>query len=479
MYRNIELAKALSQLEILREVDDLKDQIDAMPPFTKEIAERILQKLRLDWNYHSNAIEGNPYTYGETVAFLMEGITAKGKTLNDHLDIKGHDDAIHYLLNVVNDKNYRLNEAEIRNLHKVLLKESYFSDAITADGMPTRKEIKIGSYKSSPNHVKTPTGAIHYYASPEETTIRMGELVQWFNVVSDNRDIHPVVVASLFHHEFAAIHPFDDGNGRMSRLLMNLILIQNAYPSVVIKQQNRNDYYQVLRQADAKDYRPFVEYIAGELLNSLDVILKGARGQSIEEVDDLDKEIALFKKALGKDLSQKKVDKHVIQFQVENSIVPLFKEVLMKVTGEFSDLFFETKMNMKTESRIGGGDNHQRIAEPDEIKNAISINPILYINDPSERYQIKGLQLGIRFEGFKKAKEPFNAEIHLSIKFDDFKFRITHPALEKMQVSRFYDEILTISEIQAIVKLLIKSFFLDLKSKVNKQTSRNEQEKAK
>src|SRR5215207_9192521 len=105
MYRNLELAKALSGIDLLKEVDDLKRQIETLRPLPKAVEERILQKLRLDWNYHSNAIEGNPYTYGETVAFLMEGITAKGKTLKDHLDIKGHDDAIHYLLGVIKDKD--------------------------------------------------------------------------------------------------------------------------------------------------------------------------------------------------------------------------------------------------------------------------------------------------------------------------------------------------------------------------------------
>src|SRR5215213_4130275 len=112
MYRDIELARALSNLPILKEVDDLKHQVDALRPLSREVEDRVLQKFRLDWNYHSNAIEGNPYTYGETVAFLMEGITAKGKTLKDHLDIKGHDDAIHYLLSVVKDKDYRLTESE-------------------------------------------------------------------------------------------------------------------------------------------------------------------------------------------------------------------------------------------------------------------------------------------------------------------------------------------------------------------------------
>lgn len=93
----------LSQLDIIESVNVLKVEVDALRPLPTETEQRIMQKLRLDWNYHSNSIEGNQLNYGETVAFLMHGLTAKGKPLKDHLDIRGHDKAIKFLTSLVKD----------------------------------------------------------------------------------------------------------------------------------------------------------------------------------------------------------------------------------------------------------------------------------------------------------------------------------------------------------------------------------------
>ena len=90
-----------SNADILKEVDALKKQIDDTRPLPKDIEDRVMQKLRLEWNYHSNAIEGNKLNYGETTALLTHGITAKGKPLKDHLDIQGHNDANNFLQSII------------------------------------------------------------------------------------------------------------------------------------------------------------------------------------------------------------------------------------------------------------------------------------------------------------------------------------------------------------------------------------------
>src|SRR5262249_11771745 len=113
--------------------------------------------------------------YGETVAFLMHGITAKGKPFKDYLDIRGHNEAIDYLLDLVKNKR-DFTEVDIRNLHRIILVEPYEIDTISPSGLPSKKTIKLGEYKSLANHVKTATGEIHYYASPEETPAKMQEL---------------------------------------------------------------------------------------------------------------------------------------------------------------------------------------------------------------------------------------------------------------------------------------------------------------
>jgi Fic family protein len=259
------LTEALSELPILEQVNDEKRQFDALKPLPQEVEGRVMQKLRLDWNYHSNAIEGNKLTFGETYTFLMYGLTAKGKPLKDHLDIKGHNEAINFLISVVKE-DADLTEVDICNLHKMVLVESYESPAITPDGQKTSKMILVGDYKKQPNHVKTPTGEMHYYANPEDVSILMGELVQWYNEARKNPTIHPSVLAAFFHHRFVAIHPFDDGNGRVARILMNLILMQRGYPPAVVKLKERTDYYAALGQADKNEYLPLMEFVAETVL---------------------------------------------------------------------------------------------------------------------------------------------------------------------------------------------------------------------
>ena len=266
---NLKLEIEFSKAELLQEVDALKKQIDDMRPLPEDVEDRIWQKLRLGWNYHSNAIEGNRLSYNETKAFLMEGTIAKDKPLKDHVDIRGHNEAINFVLSI--EKETRpISEADIRNLHKMMLVEPYDIKTQTADGLPTTKRIALGEYKTLPNHVKTATGEIHYYSTPEETPAKMQELMEWYAEASANPEIHPVVIAALFHHRFVSIHPFDDGNGRLSRILMNLILMQNGFPPVIIIWSDSQDYYSLLGRADNDDFWPFVEYITGGVKDSLE-----------------------------------------------------------------------------------------------------------------------------------------------------------------------------------------------------------------
>jgi len=226
---------------LLSRADELKAQLDAARPLSEEIEQRVMQRFRLWWTYHSNAIEGNRLTQGETEIFLLEGLTAKGKPLKDHLDLRGHGNAINYLLDFIRHREV-LTEAAIRELHKVLLIEPYQVEAITPTGEPTTKVVALGEYKSQPNHVRTPTGEIHFYTTPEDTPAKMKDLLDRYRDLQQ-KNSHPLKVAALFHHGFTAIHPFDDGNGRMARLLMNLILMQHGYPPAVIRISERGSIF--------------------------------------------------------------------------------------------------------------------------------------------------------------------------------------------------------------------------------------------
>lgn len=283
---------------IISQVDVLKGQVDALRPIDAEQEARVMQMLRLEWNYHSNAIEGNTLTLGETRAFLLHGLTAKGKPFRDYLDIRGHNEAIAYLEGMVRGDE-PLTEAAMRELHRILLVEPYEVDAITPDGRPTRRRISIGQYKTAPNHVRTSTGEMHFYATPEETPAMMGDLMVWYRQEILAGDLHPLVMAATFHYRFVAIHPFDDGNGRMARLLMNLILMQRGYVPVVVRLESRTDYLLALENADAGELVGFVELVGDALLRSLELYLRAARHESLEPPGEFEGKVVRLREQLA------------------------------------------------------------------------------------------------------------------------------------------------------------------------------------
>lgn len=282
---------------VIEEIDRLKEELDALRPLPSDDLGRIEQKLRIESNYHSNAVEGNSLTLGETRSLILHGLTARGKPMRDHLDIEGHDEAIKAMEDAVK-RNESLNGVFIRNLHKVLLKEPYENDAITPDGQPIKRRIAIGEYKTQPNNVRTSTGEIYYFTPPDQVKPAMGDLIDWYRGQEDEGE-HPIVIAATFHYRFIRIHPFDDGNGRMARLLMNMILIKHGYTVAVVPVEERDQYINTLEQADkTEDLAEFITYIAHCCKYALNLHLKAARGEDIEDVEDIDKEITRFKRSM-------------------------------------------------------------------------------------------------------------------------------------------------------------------------------------
>ena len=278
-------------------ITQLKEELDCLRPLPTEVLSQVEQKLRIEANYNSNAIEGNSLTYGETRSLILHGLTAHGKPMRDHLDIEGHDTAVRAIEDVVKD-DHALSEVFIRNLHRVLLKEPYETYAETPGGIPIKRTISIGDYKTTSNNVRTSTGEIYYFTPPDQVKAEMSDLIDWYRRMECQGE-HPIVIAATFHYRFVRIHPFDDGNGRMARLLMNMILIKHGYTVAMIRRESRNDYLDYLERADrSEDITEFINYIAECCEYSLNLHLRAARGESIEDVDDIDKEIALFKQSL-------------------------------------------------------------------------------------------------------------------------------------------------------------------------------------
>lgn len=441
----------------LEKVEQLKAELDRLRPLDAEAEARIMQKFRLDWNYHSNNLEGNSLTYGETKALILFGITAQGKPLKDHFEITGHNEAINWIIEIVAGKT-ELTEVFIRQLHTLLLKESSYKKAQTPDGKLTRRKIEVGKYKTQPNHVLTQTGETFYFAAPEETPAKMQELVEWFRKEKETPNTNPIILAALFHYKFIRIHPFDDGNGRVARILMNFILMQHGFPPVIIKTEDKENYYAVLRLADADQLEPFIEYIVVNLIRSLEIMIKGAKGEDIEEPDDLTKEIALLERkirSIGKKVDVPK-SKEVILKIYQNSIQHLIAKFI--ITCQIFDKFYIS--NELTVFIDGSGSSRYKSKEDVTQK----LKEVLETDSASE------IHLRYFYNAFNQdSLGDFNFESEILMKFEITKYRISsginyiksqrdlsEAAKDTIIYERLYSEQLSEDEIDKIVRLKAK-----------------------
>ena len=227
------------------EVDGLKEKLDSKRPMSQETLKSLKETINLEWTYNSNGIEGNTLTLRETQV-VLEGITVGGKTIKEHLEAINHEKAIIYLDELVKD-NKPITEWNIKNIHQLILKEIDNDNA----GKYRRENVTIkGATHIPPDYIKIPE--------------LMEKLI--LNYETWNK-YHPIIQAALLHGELVKIHPFVDGNGRTSRLVMNLDLMNNGYNPVIIKKENRLEYYEALDKAHTTgNYTDFVK-----LINKLEI----------------------------------------------------------------------------------------------------------------------------------------------------------------------------------------------------------------
>ena len=406
--------------ELLAEIDSLKAEIEKLRPLKPEVEHRIMQKFRLDWNYHSNAIEGNQLTLGETRAFLMEGLTASGKPLKDHLDIKGHNELIDFLQLYIQQKQ-ELTEADIREMHKILLREPYDTEAVTEDGRIVKKRVELGVYKKTPNFVRTGAGQIHQYISPDDVEPKMYELVTWNRDHARTAELHPLVHAAFLHHRFLEIHPFDDGNGRLGRILMNLILMRHGFPPVVVKLSQRDRYVSALRQADVNEKTPLFEFLAECLLDSMRLYLRGAKGESIEDSDGVDKQVALLKQELLSVPSPLQrtweVQEKLIRERLGLLVRRLDKKLIL-----FDELFENHVFRCHYQWMVGGED--LLISEPNTCLNSL-LELLHREHSRTPPSLFRKIQFSKAWEGFQKdGMNAFNVHIGFWVSFEKWHFSI-------------------------------------------------------
>lgn len=254
-------------------------------PLRKEYEQRLRQRFRVEWNYNSNHIEGNTLTYGETLLLLIHGRTRGEHVLREYEEMRGHDVAIEHVRSLAED-NRQLTEGDIRDLNLILLKEGFWRVAQTPGGEQTRKWIEPGRYKTQPNHVITASGELFQFTTPEETPAQMADFMLWLRNEIETPSMGMIKFLALLHHRFIRIHPFDDGNGRVVRLLVNYVLLKASLPPLVIKTRESKQYLSALAMADAGDFKPLQKFFEEALEWSLRLGIKAA--SSMVELENED-----------------------------------------------------------------------------------------------------------------------------------------------------------------------------------------------
>ena len=234
----------------MNNLDTLYKEWQALQPVKVEMQRRLDQKFILEFNYNSNHIEGNTLTYGQTELLLLFGRVVGEAKMKDLEEMKAHNVCLKMMIEEAKEKDKPLTEYFIRILHQTMLREDYIVYRQLPGGETTSYVVHAGCYKTRPNSVITPTGERFEYASPEETAALMTDLVSWYNQVATEGKLSPVELAALFHYRYIRIHPFEDGNGRIARLLMNYILAKYGYPMIVIRSKSKKAYLDALHKVD-------------------------------------------------------------------------------------------------------------------------------------------------------------------------------------------------------------------------------------
>jgi Fic family protein len=216
--------------KLLSSIATKKDRLDELRPLLPKALIDLEHYYDVELTYTSNAIEGNTLSPVETTLVIEKGITISGKPLKDHLEALDHYDAIRYVRELARQGTPLL-ESDVRNLHRLVMQRS-------------SPEI-AGRYADAPRYARTETGR-YSFPSPAEVPALMGDFFAWLGTCPDTPE-------SAFgaHRRLVDIHPFNDGNGRTARLLMNLILIRGGYPPVAVRPEDRLDYIRSLQQAQA------------------------------------------------------------------------------------------------------------------------------------------------------------------------------------------------------------------------------------
>ena len=281
--------------------------LDSMRPLPPTVLANLRGVFRTEFTYNSNAIEGNSLTLRETQLVIEEGQTIRGKSLREVYEARNHPEAIEYVESLANEQR-RLAESDILTLHQIIMKD-------------VMKEKEIGKYRTGEVRIR---GSKHVPPPAYDVPMLIEELLKTINDNPD--DFTTMELAAVTLHRFVHIHPFYDGNGRVARLLTNLVLMRKRYLPIIIPKIDRAKYLRCLERADAGDYRPLVNLLAQYVIKHLDMALRAV------EQKPGDRRLSLIEAA-----NMSSVSPDYLRVLANRGLIPAMKEGRNWVVSE-SDL---------------------------------------------------------------------------------------------------------------------------------------------
>ncbi|KAK6624855.1 hypothetical protein RUM44_011719 [Polyplax serrata] len=269
-------AKLVDEMEsdMLKRIDGKRDHISSIPDTDKGL-QRAKKEAYFQHIHHTVGIEGNTMSLSQTRSVVETQMAISGKSILEHNEILGLDAALKYINATLVNRFGPIRVKDVLEIHRRVLG---FVDPF-GSGELRRTQVYVGG------HIPPP---------PSDIPPLMREFEEWLNSEHAVR-MHPIKYAALAHYKLVRIHPFDDGNGRTSRLLMNAILMQAGFPPVIILKQDRHRYYEYLEMANEGDVRPFVRFIAECTEKTLDMFLWSTQEfiSRIPAIDDDSKTIKI------------------------------------------------------------------------------------------------------------------------------------------------------------------------------------------
>lgn len=303
-----------------------------------------------------------------------------------------------------------------------------------------------------------------YFATPEETPAAMNELIDWFRNEEAEHKKHPLLVACLFHYKFVRIHPFDDGNGRMSRILMNFILMMYGFPPVIIPTKEKSNYILALEYADKANIENFVQYVGQQLIVSLQLVLKAAKGENLEDETDLDKMLAMLDKRIENIDENKGITKERTQETqldlYENCLEPLNSFLFTKLE-KFNRYFKYTSIEISNQHRAKSPQNLVQLNE--ELKHLLA-----YTNYPEIEIRYKYSTLT------KLGLVHYDLSVWVAIKFEQLYYKIGFGCIENNtrrlfhKFEKHYHQGLYYEELQTISKKIAEYIITEIESEIGK-----------